>query len=173
MLLPSPRLARTWILIAGAATLAACSDSGGYPSLAPRSIEQGQPGDAAPAAPALPADSALDAEVATMAAQAEKGHADFTRVAAESCAAIARGAKAETGSEPWIAAQQALSALEAARAPVLAAAASLDRLVIERGTAAGNAVDLTKLAEAQAEVSAMDTAEQAQVAEISSGRCTR
>jgi hypothetical protein len=173
MHLPPLRSARFCLLLAGAAALAGCSDSGGYPSLAPRAVEQPVSGDDAPAAPTLPVDAALDAEVATLAAQAAKGQADFDRVANESCAAIARGASAQEGSEPWIAAQQALSALEAARAPVLASAAALDRLVIERGTAGGNAVDLTGLAEAQAQVSAIDTAEQARLAELSAGRCTR
>ena len=173
MHLPPSRSARLCLLLAGAVGLAACSESGGYPSLAPRAVEQPGSGDTPPAVAALPADAALDAEVATLAAQAAKGEADFARVADESCAAIARGASAQEGSEPWIAAQQALSALEAARAPVLAAAAALDRLVIERGTATGSAVDLTRLADAQAQVSAIDAAEQAKLAELSAGRCPR
>lgn len=173
MLPMPPRSARSWFLIAGAAMLAACSESGGYPSLAPRAVEQPVGTEAAPATPSLPVDAALDAEVAALAAQAAKGQADFTRMADESCAAIARGASAQEGSEPWIAAQQALSALEAARAPVLAAAAALDRLVIERGTATGSVVDLTRLGGAQAQVSALDASEQARLAELSAGRCTR
>jgi len=168
-----PHSARFWILLAGVGALAGCADSGGYPSLAPRTAEQPVATETVSATSSLPTDAALDAQVAAMAAQATAGHAVFTRTADESCTAINRGASAAAGSEPWIAAQQALSALEAARAPVLAAAAALNQLVIERGTATGSAVDLTKLAAAQAEVSGIDRAEQMRMAEMMAGRCTR
>jgi hypothetical protein len=168
-----PRAACLLSLIGGAVALAGCSDERGYPSLAPRAVEQEATDETVATAPALPTDPALDAEVTALVAQVAKGDADFTAAADQACAAIARGHAAAEGSEPWVAAQQALSGLEAARAPVLSAAAALDRLTIERGTAEGAATDLTRLVEAQAQVSAIETAEQARVAELSAGRCAR
>lgn len=150
--------------------LAGCAAGNGYPSLAPRAVEGSAAAAAAPPQSA-PADPALDARVASLAAQAAAGHAAFEKTAAQACAGIARGARAAAGSEPWIAAQQAISALDAARAPVLAAVAELDRLVIERGTAAGPAVDLSRLAAAQERASAIDMAEQATVVTMSAGNC--
>jgi hypothetical protein len=164
---------RFWILFGGAIALAGCSDERGYPSLAPRAVEQQATNEAEAPAPALPRDPALEAEVDVFVAQTAKGDADFASAAEKACTAVARGADAPAGSEAWLSAQQALSALESARAPVLAAAAALDRLTIERGTAEGSPVDLSRLVEAQAQVSGIEAAEQARVAELSAGRCPR
>jgi hypothetical protein len=161
------------ILVAGAAVLAGCSDERGYPSLATRAVEQQAANPTEAPAPALPSDTALDAEVATLVAQATKGDAEFKGAAEQACTAIMRGRIAVEGSEAWLSGQQALSSLEAARAPVLAAAAALDRLTIERGTAVGSAVDLTRLLTAQAQVSGLETAEQTWVSELRAGRCPR
>lgn len=163
------------IALAALAGLSACADEAGYPSLAPRAVERGDaPADTAapaPAVPAVPVDAVLDARVAALVTQATAGDADFTRTATEACRAVVRARGAADGSEAWIALQQMLSALDAARAPVLAAAAELDRLIIERGTAVGTAIDLSRLAEAQTQVSALDQAEQARVADIAARRC--
>jgi hypothetical protein len=152
--------------------LVGCASTASYPSLAPRAAEgSAQAGAAVAAPPFLPADAALDGRVAALAAQAASGHAVFERAATQACAATARGAKAAQGSEQWIAAQQAISSLDAARGPVQSAVAELDRLVIERGTAGGPTVDLSRLAAAQEQASALDSAEQAMVARQSAGSC--
>jgi hypothetical protein len=176
LLAPPPRHLRSATRLAAAiaalGSLAACASDAGYPSLTPRAVEtsaQAPAGD--DATPTVPIDAALDRRVASLSAQVASGHAAFQKAAASGCAAIARGARAVAGSEPWIAAQQAISAVAAARAPVLAAVSELDRLVIERGTAGGDASNLAPLIAAQAQASAMDSAEQARLAALTAGNC--
>ena len=168
----SRRNAHLLLPIAALVALAGCAgDRTGYPSLAPRAVER--PDDVVEAAPTAAAvnDAALDARVAALRDQAKAADAAFARVANAACQAFSRPGASTQGSEAWISAQQSLSAVDAARAPVLAAAGELDRLVIERGTAEGAAIDLTKLGEAQAEVSALDAAEQARIVGLSTGKC--
>ena len=167
-----PAVTRILSIAAALGLLTGCATRGDYPSLAPRVAEDAaQAGAADAGAPPVPVDAALDAQVAALLAQATAGHAAFDKAAGQACSAIARGTGAAQGTEPWIAAQQAISAVDAARAPVLSAAAELDRLVIERGTATGPAVDLTRLAAAQERTSAMDAAEQARIAALPTGKC--
>lgn len=167
-----PAPARLFLTIAALGALAGCATRDSYPSLAPRPVE-GSAGSGATDATtqSAPVDAALEARVATLAKQAADGHAAFERAVTQACPAITRGARAAEGSEPWIAAQQAISVVDAARAPVLTAVAELDRLVIERSTAGGAPVDLSRLAAAQEQASAIDTAEQARVANLPAGNC--
>lgn len=166
--------ARACIALAGLAALAACADQSGYPSLAPRAVElPGGAGSSAEAASTvIPVDPALEAKVAELIARAQTGDAAFASAAADGCKAAARARGASEGSEAWIGLQQALSALDAARAPVLAAAAELDQLVIERGTATATSVDTSRLAAAQEQVSAMDVAQQSRMTELAAGSCS-
>jgi hypothetical protein len=168
---PRPAASRLAVASAMLGLLAGCASNAGYPSLAPRAAEGATEADKIAVPPSALGDAALDAQVAVLAAQAASGHAAFEKAAGGACAAVVRGAKAAQGSEAWIAAQQAISGLDTARAPVLAAVAELDRLVIERGTATGPAVDLSQLAAAQEQASALDVAEQARVAALSAGKC--
>jgi hypothetical protein len=173
--LPAPPLrsaARLLLTISALAALAGCATRDSYPSLAPRPVEGSAASGAAEASTqSVPVDAALEARVATLVKQVVDGHAAFEQAVTQACPAITRGARAGEGSEPWIAAQQAISVVDAARAPVLSAVAELDRLVIERGTAGGAPVDLGQLAAAQEQASAIDAAEQATVAKLPAGNC--
>ncbi len=116
------------IVIALFLSLSACGKAGNYPSLNPRPIEAKASGlltepvaDSVPLAPASPGvratvDSAVNA--------AQAGDVEFNR-ALSSARSTAQGAGA-SGSESWIAAQMAISALERSRRPVKAAMSDLD-----------------------------------------------
>jgi hypothetical protein len=150
--------------------LGACAEPSGYPSLEPRPIERSAAESDVPAPPAAAAaDPARDGRAAALAEQAAQGDAAFAKVVAQSCKALSGGLRAGEGSEAWIAAQQALSAIDAARAPVQAAAAELDQLLIDSSNAAP-AIDTSRLAAAAAQVDAIDAAEQARAASLSAGK---
>ena len=124
------------LAIAAALSLSACAAAGGdgAPSLAKRPVE-GRFDVAPPVVVVdppgpLPADLAgrlarwdADAVAAQRAFAAERGTA-ATLVSAASGAAVA--------SERWVVAQQAISRLAAARAPLTEALADIDRLYLER-----------------------------------------
>lgn len=153
--------------------LAACVEGqGAFPSLAPRPIEQAANAPVAPpAAPVVTGDPALDARVAALLADAERGEADFRARLPDSCAAWERGANAAEGSEAWIAAQTALSALGSARDPTVAALSDLDALVLERMQQSG--VDLSGLIAAEERVGAMAQAQRDAMDALSAGSCPR
>ncbi|PXA84866.1 hypothetical protein DMC47_39650, partial [Nostoc sp. 3335mG] len=110
------------------AALAGCAgQSGTYPSLAPRPIEQlslAEPNRPAP--PAAVADPAAVARYAPLIEQARKADTDFRRVLEEERPALAKGRGAGQGSDAWLAAQVSLSRIETARGPVAKALADLD-----------------------------------------------
>ena len=111
-----------------ALTVAGCaSPSARVPSLAPRVAEAIDPRAPVPE-PQLSTvvDARLAAQLSTLIAQAEAGDAQFR--AATASAREAAAAAGSRGSESWVAAQQALSALVAARAPVTRALGDLDAL---------------------------------------------
>lgn len=90
----------------------------------------------APAAPApVEADPALQAQVDRLAGQAQAGSAAFDKAwpAADRAARAAAGAA--VSSERWVAAQLAISELEAAQNDSVSALASLDTLYVERSNA--------------------------------------
>lgn len=98
-----------------------------YPSLAPRPIENLSLAE--PAAAPLPpqvADPAAIARFAPTIERARSADGDFRHVLAEERAALAAGHGAAVGSEPWAAAQVALTRIESAREPVIKALADLD-----------------------------------------------
>lgn len=108
----------------------------GEPSLAPRAAEAIDPRVPIPNdIVAGPADPALAARIAELMAEVRAGDAAFAAAAvdAERLAAAAGPAP----SESWIEAQEALSALIAARAPVARAIADLDGLAAARLAASG------------------------------------
>lgn len=116
--------------------LAACaaSASGDAPSLAKRPVE-GRFDVAAPPAPLsepgpLPAD--LAGRMARWEADAAAGQRGFAAERSAAATLVAAAAGASVASERWIVAQQALSRLVAARAPLTAALADIDRLYLER-----------------------------------------
>jgi hypothetical protein len=137
---------RPRLLLAMAFPLAGCAATrGDYPSLSPRSVESA-PAEKTSAEPAAP-DPAIVAEIAPIIATAEKGHADFRAQLERTRATIDAARGAAAGSEAWVAAQTALSTLDSARGPVLAALADLDALGIrmaEGGRGAGSLAEAVR-----------------------------
>ncbi|SMF71163.1 hypothetical protein SAMN06295910_1984 [Allosphingosinicella indica] len=165
------------ILLAAPILLAGCTSQEGFPSLGPRPIEYrlgdlpAPTGDCAespgacvspPASEPAPApiadDPALAARISALLDAARKGGADFdVEVGAAQAAADRAGAPE---SESWIVAQQALSRLEAARAPTVDAIASLDALALERSRVATSEGDAERLRSAEAEAQKIADAQQ-------------
>ncbi|MEJ7934689.1 hypothetical protein WG907_10515 [Sphingobium sp. AN558] len=106
-----------------------------YPSLARRPIEDAPMAKPAAPAPPAPADPALAADLARLIAQADAGRAAFDKAypTAEKAARAASGSA--VSSDAWVAAQAAISTLEAARNDSVSALASLDILYVERNNA--------------------------------------
>ena len=127
------------------------------PSLAPRAAEAIDPRVPIPdEVVAGPADPALAARIAELMAEIRAGDAAFEAISgqAEQLAASAGPAQ----SESWIEAQQALSALIAARAPVARAMADLDALAATRVTATAGILpgDLAAIQAAGSEAGAIN-----------------
>jgi hypothetical protein len=145
--------------------LAACSTApAGEPSLAPRAAEAVDPRVPIPSEiVAGPADPALVASIAQLMAQVHDGDAAFQAAAqaAETLAASAGPAE----SESWIAAQEAVSAAVAARAPVGQALADLDGLAAMRLAASGGILpgDLAAIQAASREASIISDKEAAAI----------
>jgi hypothetical protein len=109
------------------ALLCGCQAAIDAPSLAPRPTER-QP--ILEPAPASEGDSTLDPalgqRLAAILSAAEEGDAVFARARTDAETAVRRAEGQAEGSDSWVAAQQALSALEAARAPVQAQLTALE-----------------------------------------------
>ena len=137
--------------------LSACAvPSASEPSLAPRTTEAIDPRVPIPGdIVAGPADPALAARIAELMAEVRSGDAAFQAAAlnAEALAAAAGPAQ----SESWIVAQEALSGLVAARAPVTKALADLDALAAGRIAATGGMLpgDLAAIQAATTEAGAI------------------
>ena len=126
--------------------LAGCAQKGDFPSLKPRPVERLSTEEPVRPQPVVAADPALDARVADLLAQARRGDAAFE---AELPTTRARVSEAgSSGSETWVVAQQALSRLEAARAPTATALGDLDRLALERAARPTNAAQYRALLDA-------------------------
>jgi hypothetical protein len=148
-------------VLAPALTLIAtgCAGDPSFPSLAPRPVEDESLAE--PTLPAPPPGTPGDVAAAEYAPAVEKARAADTRfraTLAETRAAITAGRGAATGSDAWLAAQTALSRVEAAREPVATVLADLD--AARNGDAAradsGKAAALARAFEA---VQAIDAAE--------------
>jgi hypothetical protein len=130
------------------------------PSLAPRTAETTDPRIPIPVDPVLgPVDPALATRLAELMAQVRQGHAAFEAAANETERLTVATGPAQ--SESWIEAQQSLSALIAARAPVTQAIADIDaltatRVVASEGVAAG---DLAAIQVASTEANAINQRE--------------
>jgi hypothetical protein len=121
------------LLLLGSLVLGACSASlPDAPDLGPRPIEHRPilPPDAA-SEPQTAATPALASRLAALVADATAGHSRFEKEQAGLTATLARARGAAEGSEAWIAGQEALSALDAARAPVRDAANAIDALRVD------------------------------------------
>ena len=121
------------LVFAGAGCTGGAIDA---PSLALRPVETQAilPPDEA-AEPGTAADPALLKQVAAILAGAEAADRDYRTMAVREGAAIARGRNAAEGSEAWITAQEASSALEAARGAVRDAAAAIDGMRVDPANA--------------------------------------
>lgn len=131
--------------------LSACADTVNAPSLAHRAIEDRS--DALvepPAAPPRPADAALTTRIAALLDDARRGDTAFRAADAADSSTIAQARGATEGSETWIAAQIARSALEAARQKSSDALAALDTMLVAQAEAVARTPGLGGLAELQA-----------------------
>lgn len=151
------------LLIAVPIALAGCAAQTGAPSLMPRAVEK-QPIEM-PVSEATeqqsPADPALQAALARQIAAAEAGDKTFADQRALADTAIARAGKASPGSEGWIQAQEAITALETARIAVRDAAAAIDALRTDPANAStGNRAAI------DAAAARVDAIEQAQTATV-------
>ncbi len=138
-----------------------------FPSLAKRPIEGGmnEPvvGSALPAPIATPLDEANLAKAAAAVRTARDGESIFEAALGPAQRAVEKAKGAPFGTEAWIEAQMAVSALERTRLPVKTALSDIDD--IEGTLISGNAAaDLTKLVEASRVISSID-AEQARSVE--------
>ena len=109
----------------------------------------------------MASDPALRARIAELVALARRGERDFD--AAFGAAQAAAGRAGAQGSESWIAAQEALSRLEAARAETTRALADLDRLAIDRADRATNAEDHSALLAGIAQAEAIASGQQSRL----------
>jgi hypothetical protein len=145
--------------LAAALTLGGCVSQGPFPSLAPRP-EEGIVSTAEPVRPDPVAadDAQLRARIGALVAQALEGLNAFD--AAYPAAERTANAAGAEGSDGWVAAQQALSRLEAARSKTSTARAELDRIAIERATLPTSAGDREALVRALTEVDRIGTNQQ-------------
>ncbi len=158
--------ARLTAALAAASLIAGCAPSGDFPSLAVRPVERDlAAAPERPAPPEAPADAQLTARIAELLAQVRQGESAFR--AALPDAERATRAAGGAGTESWVAAQQEISRLEAARAPTVAALAELDRLGIERGNMPTAATDLQALLAANEEAGALAAAQRADIDRLS------
>jgi hypothetical protein len=137
--------------------LAACTaPQSGEPSLAPRAAEAIDPRVPIPSEVIVgPADQALAASIAELMNEVRSGDTAFQAAAQDAERLTAAAGPAQ--SESWIAAQQAISALVAARAPVTKAIADLDALASTRLAATGGILpgDLSAIQAATTEAGAI------------------
>ena len=154
------------LISASLLSLSACGAPVQAPSLMPRAVEK-QPIDMPveqASEPERPADPALQAALAKQIDAAQAGDRDFAarRSAAEN--AVAKAAGKAQGGEEWVQAQEAITALESARAAVRNAAAAIDALRDDPAYAApGNRAAIDAAAR---QVSAIEDAQSAAVAAL-------
>jgi hypothetical protein len=110
---------------------AGCAAPGPFPSLAPREVERiYAAGDPLQSAPEAPDRAGLAERIVALSAAASDGEAAFDRALAAARPLASRAGS--PGSESWIAAQQAISRAEAARAQTMRALADLDQFTLEQ-----------------------------------------
>jgi hypothetical protein len=141
--------------------LGACVSQGPFPSLAPREGEQLAIEEPVREAPTVANDSALRTRIEAVLGEAREGARRFDADFAP--AERAAGRAGAEGSDSWIAAQEAISRLEAARARTGNAAAELDQLSLTRANLPTSAADQQALDEAIAEVARINVNQQARV----------
>lgn len=148
-------------------SLSGCAGAGNYPTLNPRPIETKAAGllsePSVPDAPLAPASPEAQSKIAAALRMAQDGAAAFD-AALPAARAVADAAGA-SGSESWINAQMAVSALEQHRGPVKSALADLDDLL--RKTLSGPpSEDLARVQAAIRTVAVIDTQQEQTMADL-------
>ena len=139
-----------------------CAAEGDFPSLAMRPAERDRSVEEPERpTPEVPDDPALRRRLSELAATASEGERAFDAAFGPVQAAI--GAAGPPESESWVAAQQALSRLEAVREPTTRALAELDRLALGRAEAATSAADLAALGAALSEAERIAAGQQQRI----------
>ena len=149
-----------------AALCTACAAPGPYPSLEPREVERRYAdGDPEPVPTPVADDAAIAVRIAGLVAQARAGDAAFEEALAVASPLVARAGA--PGSDSWVAAQQAVSRAERARAPTVQALADLDAYAIAQAAAkALSQSDLERLSSATAALQAMADRQQDALARL-------
>ncbi|HKT85135.1 MAG TPA: hypothetical protein VJQ77_03495 [Novosphingobium sp.] len=160
--------------------LAACSNAGGYPSLALRDFEHGNGrvcGTAKPAAPAPepeapplpPASADLRSRLDGLVSAARQADRQFKAQQGTAESAVARGAGTATASDSWASAQIALGKLETVRNAAVAALAELDSLYAEARNSAPDEISPSAeaIAEARSQVSELVARQDGVIAALS------
>lgn len=148
--------------------LAGCAGNmGRYPSLAPRPVEKAMqmPAPAGAASAPVTATPAYPAQIEAILTAARDGDAAFQARLAEQRPAIDAGRSAAPGSENWVVAQEAYSAVDSARGGTGTALADLDRLHQE-AVASGDNGRQAIVESAIGQVQAIDQAERATLAKL-------
>jgi hypothetical protein len=159
----SPRPA--FLALLAGALLGGCVTEGPFPSLAPRPDERLAIEEPVREPPVVADDPALPVRIAALLGEARQGDRAFDA----DYGAAARSAEraGPTGSDSWIAAQQALSRVEAARGRTTDAAAELHQLALARAGQAVSAADRQALDDAVAEVDRLVADQQARIDRLS------
>jgi hypothetical protein len=147
------------------ALLAGCVTEGPFPSLAPRPDERLSIDEPVREAPIVADDPALQTRIAALIGEARQGDRSFD--ADYGAAASAAGRAGPAGSNGWIAAQQAISRVEAARGRTSDAATELHQLALERSGQAMSAADRQALDDAIAEADRLVADQQARIDRLS------
>jgi hypothetical protein len=160
-----------------ALALTACAAQGPFPSLNPRPAEYELAGRAAP--PCLgggtaavdregsgpPAEAVADPQLAgqlsRLVEQARRGQTEFGKLLPGARAQVGRAGR--SGSDAWIAAQQEISRLEAARAPTVDALAELEALVFSRSGGSAALADREAIVAAASEASGLAEAQRTEI----------
>jgi hypothetical protein len=149
-------------LIAFSALAAGCASPGPFPSLAPRAAERDlSMEEPVRVAAAVPDDPALRARAAALSGEAQAGDAAFSALLPAADQAVGRAGAPE--SEGWVAAQQIVSALEAARGETMRALRELDALALQRADLATSAGDHAAIAAARAQAERIAQSQQARL----------
>jgi hypothetical protein len=152
------------LVFPAAILLAGCITHGPWPSLAPRPDEGLTIEEPVREAPHIADDSALRVRINNLVAEARAGNAAFERDY-DDAARTAAGAGAE-GSDSWMAAQQALSRVEAARGRTSDAVAELHQLAVARADQPTSPADQAALEAAIDQADGVAAAQQARLNRI-------
>jgi hypothetical protein len=149
------------VAVAGLA-LPSCAAEGDFPSLAMRPAERDRSvEEPVRPSPQVPDDAALRRRLGELTEAAAEGERAFDAAFGPADAAVDAAGAAE--SERWVAAQQALSRLEAAREPTTRALAELDRLAVDRADLPTGEADRAALEAAIAAVERIAAGQQARI----------